>query len=241
MKTVLSVCLGFLIALPAVAQSNKAWVYKLSPTPGNGTQLEMALANHVEWRSEADDPWTWNVYEEITGSDLGSFHITSGGHAWADFDSYTLSGADEHFDSIVSPHVGAAASAIIAQDTTAVNWPASADDARLLTLAYYDIKIGMLDDFLAAIKKYHEGIMATGHPTYYAFHTAVSGSDGWEVVGVFPTANFAGFESKDPTLGAVLAEHFGQEEFQQLVEDFESTLNDARSVIVVHRPDLSID
>lgn len=72
----------------AQAQGNLADVWTLVPKPGVGQGFEAALRDHMQWRTEAGDPWQWSVYTVETGPDVGAYVVRSSNHSWADFDAY---------------------------------------------------------------------------------------------------------------------------------------------------------
>ena len=125
-----------LISQSLFAQANNlAKIYFVNVKSGHDTEFVAALKEHVEWRKQAGDPWTWLVYQIVNGKNLGDFVIRSSGHSWADLDSYEefLAKGAVEFNKNVGPHIKSISNAITAGDTTNFNWYPNNDDVNLIS------------------------------------------------------------------------------------------------------------
>jgi hypothetical protein len=94
-------------AVNAAAQATVAQTYFVSTTSGMGNQFEVAMATHMQWRKDNNDPWEWQAFQVVNGDGLTEYRFRSNGHAWADFDAYSAFQAEatEHFGNVVMPFV----------------------------------------------------------------------------------------------------------------------------------------
>ena len=61
------------------------------------------------------------------------------------------------------------------------------------------------------------------------------------MIGAFPLENWAGFEPKDPDIGAIMIEFYGEEEFGKILEAFDNAVLSTSNQLHVTRPDLSVN
>src|SRR3990172_10115283 len=90
---------------PAGGPLDKVWT--IVPKKGSEVKFDKAFAEHVQWRRDHKDPWTWEVYVESDGPETGAYFARSGNHNWADFDAYDASDfaakADVQWNATVAP------------------------------------------------------------------------------------------------------------------------------------------
>ena len=232
-----------LISQSLFAQANNlAKVYFVNVKSGHGAEFAAALKEHVEWRKQAGDPWTWNVFEVVNGQNLGDFVIRSGGHTWADLDSYEefLAKGAVEFNKNVGPHIESVSNAITATDTTNLNWYPNNDDVNLISVLTYHLKPGHGRAFTQAVSKYHTAIKENNREAYYAFAWNVNGGSGPRVSLVLPYKNWAEMQGPDESLRAFMERVLGSEEARQLSDDFNSTFHSVESSVLRIRPELSV-
>ncbi len=222
--------------------NNLAKIYFVNVKSGHGAEFVAALKEHVEWRKQAGDPWTWNVYQIVNGQNLGDFVIRSGGHTWADLDSYEefLAKGAVEFNKNVGPHIESTSNTITAVDTTNINWYPNNDDVNLISVITYHLKPGHERAFTQAVNKYHTAIKENNRETYYAFAWNVNGGSGPSVSLVLPYKNWAEMQGPDESLRTFMKRVLGSEEAQQLSDEFSSTYRTRESSVLRLRRDLSI-
>ena len=222
--------------------NNLAKIYFVNVKSGHGAEFVAALKEHVEWRKQASDPWTWSVYQIVNGQNLGDFVIRSGGHTWADLDSYEefLAKGAVEFNKNVGPHIESTSNTITAVDTTNINWYPNNDDVNLISVITYHLKPGHERAFTQAINKYHTAIKENNRETYYAFAWNVNGGSGPSVSLVLPYKNWAEMQGPDESLRTFMERVLGSEEAQQLSDEFNSTYHTRESSVLRLRRDLSV-
>lgn len=242
LKLALAALVAALFTLPATAQAqaNKAQMHHVDGKPG----FDAALERHMEWRADQGDPWGWHVYQVVQGKHAGDYVVRSGGHSWSDFDSYR-SGfgqeAGDHFGAHVAPLIEKHKNYIEAVDTATVRWPEAMDDPALIEVTTYELKPGMAEQWWSAAEKFHEAIVQEDAEGYhYALTYPEAGSGGWARV-VSPHENWADFEDPPRSFEELMTAVHGEEEAQQIFEDFSSATSSFHTMVLRYRPDLSIE
>jgi hypothetical protein len=240
-KLFLATLVAGLFALPALAQaqSNKAQVYHVEAKPG----FEEAVERHAEWRAEQGDPWEWDVYEVVQGKHYGDYVIRSGGHDWSDWDSYNEGFGQrggERFEANVGEYVENMKAYVEAVDTTLVRWPDEMD-ARLVSVETYYLEPGHAQDWWEVAEAFHEAITQEDAAGYrYALSRPAAGSSGWARV-VTPHANWADFAPPERQGDELMSAVHGEEETEEMFERFGNSFHSSSSMVLRHRPDLSVD
>ncbi|GET33658.1 hypothetical protein PbJCM13498_25210 [Prolixibacter bellariivorans] len=226
------------------AQSkNLAKVYFIKVKNGESGAFQTALKQHAQWRMENGDPWSWNVYEVVNGKNMGDFIIRSGGHSWADFDSYqdfNAKGSAE-FGKNVSPYIAKITSTISANDTTLVNWYPNNNDVNLVQVYMYKLKPGHGADFYKAISEYGKAIKKENRKDYYGVIWTVNGGAS-ELIAelVFPYKNWAEMEGPKEKWRDFTKRVLGEEKAKKVSEEFMNSYSDVHGFIVHRRKDLSV-
>ena len=99
-----------LVSFPALAQEGPSTVtkwYLFTVKSGHDLQWEEAYQEHLDWRRQHKDTWTWQTYMIVSGERLGQYLTMSSGHRWADFDSPSVPGLHDMADatSKLGPHI----------------------------------------------------------------------------------------------------------------------------------------
>jgi len=111
----------------------------------------------------------------------------------------------------------------------------------MYNIAYYDLKMGGMEDFQVALAKYAEAIIEKNDEIYFFFARTALGGDGTnEVTGVFPLTSFADMEPNDPTVQEIMNDVYGEEEAKKIADQFVGAIKNARNVVLVRLPDLSV-
>ncbi|MHC4322546.1 MAG: hypothetical protein ACYST3_09765 [Planctomycetota bacterium] len=235
-------CLGLLSQSLIAQSSNLARVYFVKVKSDHGAEFVAALKEHAAWRKQAGDPWTWIVHQVVNGKNLGDYVIRSGGHTWADLDSYEefLGKGAVEFNKTVGPHIKSMSNTITAGDTTNVNWPSNSDDVNLISIISYHLKPGHGPAFAQAVNKYHTAIQENNREAYYAFVWNVNGGSGPRVTLALPYKNWADVQGPEESMRAFMQRILGEEEAKQLYMEFNGTYTSTESMIVRVRRDLSV-
>jgi hypothetical protein len=221
---------------------NLARLYFVDVKSGHGAEFEAALKKHAQWRKQAGDTWTWHVSQVVNGENLGDFVIRSGGHTWADFDSYSeflLKGSIE-FNKTVGPHIESISSIITAVDTNNINWYPVNEDVNLLRVITYHLKPGQGKAFREVVYKMGAAIREHKRETYFAHAWLVNGSYGPAVSLILPYKNWAGMQGPEESFGDFLDRVLGSEVVQKQFEKLRSTYRSRTSRIIQVRRDLSV-
>ena len=234
--------LGFASQKVFAQANNIARLYFIDVKSGHGAKFEAALKEHVQWRKQAGDPWTWYVHQVVNGENLGDFVIRSGGHTWADLDSYSdfLAKGAVEFNKTVTPHIESTSNLITAVDTTNINWYPNNDDVNLISVTTYRLKPGHARAFTQAVNKIHTAIKEHNRKVYYAFAWTVNGTVGPSVTLVLPYKNWAEMEGPDEDLRTFLERVMGSDESQKVFEQFNSTYYSRKTSVIRVRRDLSV-
>jgi hypothetical protein len=234
--------LGLASQIVSAQTGNLARLYFVDVKSGHEAEFEAALKKHVQWRKQAGDPWTWYVSQVVNGKNLGDFVIRSGGHTWADFDSYSeflLKGSIE-FNKTVGPHIESISSLITAVDTNNINWYPEPDEVNLLRVITYHLKPGQGKAFRDVANKMGAAIREHKREAYFAHAWSVNGSYGPAVSLILPYKNWAGMQGPEESFGDFLARVMGSEEVEKLFEKMSSTYRSRTSRILQVRRDLSV-
>jgi hypothetical protein len=239
----------FLLALallPATSSAQDlAQFWQFSPKPGNSPAFAEALRAHVEYRKELGDPWSWYVFEMVTGKDYPKFYVASWDHTWADLDAYDAweggAAASAHFQATVSPLVEKMSNHFTQSNRQMEKLPDDPNFApTLVNVTTFFINPAKQGQFNETIMKFHEAIVEADMPFYYSSDFLVAGGEG----PVFSIAghgtSWADFADPDPNMEQVMIEHYGEEEAMEIFTAFGESIHHWDSFIVRARPDLSL-
>lgn len=232
-----------LLLVPRGAEAqNLARVYQFSAA--EGADLEAAIAEHAAWREANGDPWTWGVYQVVTGEDQGDFVIRSGGHSWADFDAYEefefAEAAGAHFEATMAPAVGSVSSVITVADTAHRRFPESFENIQLYEIITWHLKPDRVQDFREAIDRIHDAIGETDWPAHYGFFSPVVGTDGPQMSLVVFFENWADMAPPETSFEEMMAEVYG-DEAGAIMEKFTGAFRWEESQVLRIRRDLSVN
>jgi hypothetical protein len=247
-SSVASVAVAAALALvPATARAQQpppdtvAQVLRQHVKSGVSTaQYEAARKKHMAWHKSQNDPWTWNVYEILTGPDSGAYLIVSRGHSWADLDTWQDKFGDGDTADAATSTAGMSGSTVMSY-WTQVNGisrvpPADAAPTKYLALSLFRTKPGTAAAFEAAVKKINDALTAAKYPPHAIWYRLSSGGEGPAYVVVSPRANLAEMGTPGPiaALGASLGAAQASEMAKALYEHVESITTE----LVQSRPDL---
>lgn len=208
-------------------------MFAITPKAAMDEQFQRAFEEHVKWRAENGDPWSWNTYHQVLGNDLDSFFIRSSGHKWVDLDAYNAFNAKaiEHWNANVHPYVEKVTSSMDEVNTEVLHWPEDDSDLAYFWVYEYHLKSGHTDAFYKAVKAIHEKVRAADWPQYYAFVTHLTGEDLPAVSLVIPKKDMGGFASPEKGPMEVIAESSGEKTAKKLFDDLFATIDTTHSAV----------
>ncbi len=239
-----SFILGFvcLLALPLLAQEKPGTVgvvFRVKPKAGMRQQFEQANKRHMDWHRQQKDTWAVNVWEIISGEDVGQYGYGTGGHHWKDYDSHAK------FDEAdVADYLANVAQYVeLVGVTYSIGHPELSrpmeGEAPLAEVVRYHLNMGGESDFLMAVRKVHEAIQKSNYPMYYYVRELYNGGEHPTYIFVFPHKNWADFEPPEQTFLAMLEKAYGRDEAESILKLFDKSVHCVRSHIIASRPDLS--
>lgn len=229
--------------VPHAAAQELARIYHV--TPENGAAFEAALAKHVRDRIDHDDPWSWDVLQEVVGEDLGDFFYRSGGHSWADFDAYDQGfGADAglHYEIDVAPLVEETSMWITQEDTAHLRLPADQEwpDIDYIELITYHLQPGKERQFSQVIGTIHDAIEEADWPVRYAWAHPVLGQGGPRMTLAVFHEDWADFQEPATPFMEMLREQLGDDEAQEVMQQLGDSYRYVESAVLRWRKDLSV-
>lgn len=245
LKPAVLTVLAALFVVPAAADAqNLVQRYELTPKAGAQAEFEQALQQHAQWREENGDPWGWDVYEVVQGKHLGTFYVVSAGHTWADFDAYE-EGFDQQagprFAENVGPLLHTNSSAVEETMTDLTRWPENSSEYRLISVDTYGLDREHAGGFFELLEKEHEAMAEQDYPQYQAVIDVLNGKDDPKFHVLTLYKNWADFATPEQSMGELMEEAYGEDEVDDLVEQFRKAISSHRNVVLRYRPDLSVE
>lgn len=215
-------------------------IYKIKAHPGKSAEFGEALAAHIEWRRNANDPWPWWAWQVVNGEDLGTMYFYSGEHTWDALDAYEDFEGGDHFNETVGHLVAEATSWIDTMDRDITHWNPEPDNVKYMSVIEWHLKPGAHWQFKKLVEKYHKLLRENDHPGYYGFSWTVNGGPGDVVTLLLPYESWADMAPPEETMQAMLFRVLGEEEAMKMDKAFADTFTSSKSMIVKHIPELSV-
>ena len=239
-----TVLLLWVVAFPEVAQGqteNIAQGYVHTVQLEMIAQFEEAVKQHVQWRKQNNDPWEWTWYQMVNGDGLGTYLVRSGNHRWADLDvRYAWDdrvGAAAHFLATVGPFVESEDSSISQLDEALSRPPDDLSAITLFTVTEFDVRL--LGQFREAITKIGEGLDRGNWGRSYLWQMVANGGT-TDATLVVPAENWAALAPPAKSLPMVMAEVYGEQDANELMQQFASSIRSRNSYTLRVRRDLSL-
>ncbi len=227
---------------PAAAnsQSNVALIYTNRAKPGMIKQYEQGRKKHMAWHRSQKDPWTWVVWEIMTGDNTGSYIIGTFNHAWKDLDGRDKFEADDSVEaaSSMSPseEVSKLSYYYYRRDMSATALDQGPTPYSSVTI--FTVKPEGVADFVASVKKINEGALKTNYGSHAMWYSLASGGQGPQFVVVQSRENFAAIQGPEKSTDVMMKEAYG-DEGTAVMKTFRSSYTSTYSQLQKYRPDLS--
>ena len=239
-----SIALVALASAPVFAQApppdSVSEVLRQKVVPGTTDKYEAGRKKHMGWHKAQGDPWTWNVYEILTGPDTGGYVIVSPNHQWADIDTWTAKYNEADQADAAASMAGTQASSQLSYWTqlNAISRLPAADAAPtpLVSLTVYSVKPGHDSALTAAIVKLNTALVAAKYPLHSLWFRLSSGGATPAYAVVTPRANMASFG--DAVMPAI-EKQLGKAGSDALVKEFFDNVTGVTTELLQRRVDLS--
>jgi hypothetical protein len=96
-----------------------------------------------------------------------------------------------------------------------------------------------VDDFMLAVRKYHDAIGKAQWPVHYAWFSLVNGGDGPQFVLSLPRDKWADFNPPEKPFDKMMEEAVGRAEAESINEMFDHAVSGVSTEIITTRNDLS--
>jgi hypothetical protein len=234
-----------LLPAPASAQTpppdSVSEVLRQKIQPGTAQKYEAARKEHMGWHKAHNDPWTWEVFEVMTGPDTGSYLISSGDHQWKDMEAWAAKMADaDGADSAASmgPYIAGTQRTYWTQLNALSRMPEADVQYPLITLTTYHVKPGSDAALRAAIAKVNAALEAGKFPISSIWFVLTNGGPTPTYAVVAPRTGL-GEMGPSPSLLQVLEKQLGKPASDALVKSFFDNVVSANSELLRFRTDLS--
>lgn len=239
---VLALCL-LLAPAPAPAQEggNVARVVYWTIRDGHQSDFEAGLAAHNQLHAAQKDPHALLTWQIVSGKRTGQYLRGSFGHNWADFDVDPEVAAADEADSAknIDPHI-ASAEPIFGEFLPELSNPVQGGEPSTVShVHYFHLHPGKAGQAREAIAKVHAALAKVegGWPPYH-WYSLSSGHLPTFVLSL-PRANWAAFDPRDPSMGAVMRAEYGEEGAGEIFDSFADAIESQYAYHAVLRTDLS--
>jgi hypothetical protein len=241
----LAACLGILVVAPGVVaqDTNLAFAYRVRVNVGQERAFEAAMREHVAFRQEQGEPFSWEVYQVAFGDDAGQYLIRTANHSWADLDTYNGMGdfqraVGDQFNSTILPFIAESSSWVTALDTAMSVMPPNMDDMNVFMVNRVWVDSEGAMEMEQAMRTIRETAMA--NDMHYVVLRTLVGAQGSDLALVVPSQDFAGLEEPSPGMDELLMQALGEDGMMELFGSWLSGIEETSTSIIVLRRDLSV-
>jgi hypothetical protein len=213
--------------------------------PGMTAQYEAGRKKHMAWHKSQKDPWSWYVWEVLTGEGTGSYVVGTFQHQWKDFDGREKFGQADTADALASmgPSLAGEQMSYYLYRADLSSGPEVFPPAtKLLAVTHFMIKPDGLNDFLEGVKKVGEAISKTKYPQAGTnrWYQLANGGQSPHFVLAGERAGWASFQPPtDKALDAAMEEAFGKEQGAAALASLRKAIQSVWTEALQYRPDLS--
>ncbi len=235
---------GLLLAPLAGAQepqANVGRIYWSWARPGQVQQYEAGNKKHNEFHKMKKDPWTWSMWQVVSGNRAGQYVTGSFNHQWKDFDNLPVSQAEDDADYFknVEPFEANWRGEHIVLMPAHSQPPDSTDPYPLYQVWLVRTKPGKAEQYLNAIKKIPGAIEKAGVPWHYTVWSVADGGEEGSFYISFPMKTWGERAENGPPFEEVLTKAYGRSEAHAIQDALSDAEAGTTSMILVYRPDLS--
>lgn len=216
-------------------------VLRQKARPGMVSDYEANRKKHMAWHTAQKDPWTWEVFQIMTGPDTGGYVIASGDHQWKEMEDWVARFADaDAGDSqeTMGPNIASTERTYWTQLNAISRLPKTPDRAPLITVTRYHVKPGHEAAFRAAIGKVNAALDAARFPLATIWFTLANGGAAPTYALVAPR-NGLGEMAPAPSLTEILEKQLGKPASDALVKSFFDNVTGIETELLRLRIDLS--
>ncbi len=208
--------------------------------PGKTAEFESAAKAHMEEvHQKPGDDWTWNAWQVTSGPNVGRYCWGTFDHDWADFDNPTVPSQVDLADwDMKTDGLRQNDRVVYTRYLPDISQPKEGD-SPMAAIRFFQIRFGTRDEFLELVGKFHEAIVKTKMPWNYEWYNSVSGDRFGTFVLVLPRQNFAAMNPTGKPFDEMLAEAYGKEEAEALLDRFDGIVEKGWEIMTSGRPDLS--
>jgi hypothetical protein len=245
MRSILAVVFALSMAGAASGQMAKPTVgeyFVTKPKAGMTQQFEAGRKKHMAFHKKSNDTFAWITWEIVSGPELGSYMIGTGGHAWKDFDGREKFNAEDTAD--VTANVGA-----YTESNRNAYWVYRPDmsiseegpnNSKFLAVLEFTVKPDGVPAFTECIVKINEGLKKTNNVTNKSrWYVLASGDEGPRFALVQERNSWAEFDAGTKTLPQMMEEAYGKEAAAELMKKVSSSYWHYKNYILQYREDLS--
>jgi hypothetical protein len=247
MRPVKLLCSALVVLAPAFATAQTpppdsvTEVLRQKARPGTVHDYEASRRKHMAWHKAQNDPWTWEVFEIMTGPDTGGYLIASGEHQWREIEAWVAKLADaDAADSLASmgPYIASTQREYWTQLNAISRLPTSEARSPLITLTTYHVKPGSDAALRTAIMKVNAALEAGNFPLRSIWYVLTNGGASPTYAVVAPRAGL-GEMAPSPSLLEVLEKQLGKPAADALAASFFDNVVSANTELLRLRIDLS--
>lgn len=242
----LAVFFAVAAVLPITAQQTGrvAEIHINRVNPGMAARYEAGRKKHMAWHKSQNDPWSWYVWEVLTGEGTGSYVVGTFQHQWKDFDTRDKFNQADKADAQTNmgPYLaGDHMSYYLYRADLSSGPEVFPPAAKLLSVTHFMLHADGVNDFLDGAKKIREAMTKTNYPQQGATHwyQLANGGEAPHFVLVGERAGWANFELPEKPFDAMMEEAYGKEQGAAILATTRRAIRSVYTEAVQYRPDLS--
>lgn len=229
---------------PGLEAQDLTQVYRMTPRSGSAAAVQAALQAHSRWRADQGDPWSWVIFEEVQGADLGDWIALSAGHTWEDLDAYDQGfgpRGGQHFNGTVAPLLEEVRSEILVVDPDLTNQPPDAGETpyTLFHVTRWTLVTTRQPLFNEAVGRIIQSYGEGGAGYYRTYYDVFVGPTQPQKIVSRWYRDWADF-NRAPAPGTSVTAAFGQDEATEVFDAFRQSVASTQEYILRVHPEMSV-
>jgi len=217
-------------------------VWIMTPKAGHEADFYAALKEHVKFRTEKNDPRTWQVSNPVTGDNTNTYLIRACCFEWSTQDSYTewaeSSGVQKHWGETASQHVDSYNHDFIVIDTKNSHW-IEGTIVNYVGVRRIKVKNGSHTQMNNSIKSLSKFGIDNKWPHSWSWTYPVSGSS--DVNFIIPFENYAAMAPLEESFYQyVLRVHESKDEAMKLFDEYSDSIESSTYTIYKKNTELTM-